>query len=369
MYIRFEYSRSSWVNGLLNDRKKLAMNTPLHKIIDKFQSLIAFHSGTLDISIERTDKAGTSNSKAMVFATSLEDLNAALKSKAAVVVVNSKFKEKLAVTDKTILLSPNPYLALALIGQEFFALKANKSSYSKENIHPSAIIGENAKIGENTKIGPSTTIGNNVSIGSNTIIGANTTIESNTSIGDDCHIHSQVFIAHATELKNKVEVHPQTSIGTEGYGYAHDEEGNHYRIPHYGIVILEDDVHIGAGFCIDRGVFDNTVIGKGTKIDNHGHIAHNNKIGENCLITAGFIVAGSSTIGNRFVSGGRVSMQGHTAVTDDVQAAGLTVISKDIDKPGLYAGYPIQSHRDHLKTAASLPFVPELRKQVKKLSQ
>lgn len=345
------------------------MNTPLHKIIDKFQTLIEFHSGTIDINIERTDKAATTRSDTIVFATSLEDLNTALKSTAAAVVVNTKFKDKLGLTDKTILLSSNPYLALALIGQDFFALKANKTSYSKENIHPSTIIGENAKIGENTIIGPSTTIGNNVTIGCNTTIGANTTIESNTSIGDDCHIHSQVFIAHATVLKNKVEVHPQTSIGTEGYGYAHDEEGNHYRIPHFGNVILEDDVHIGAGFCIDRGVFDNTVIGKGTKIDNHGHIAHNNKIGENCLITAGFIVAGSSTIGNRFVSGGRVSMQGHITVTDDVQAAGLTVISKHIDKSGLYAGYPIQPHRDHLKTAASLPFVPELRKQVKKLSK
>jgi UDP-3-O-[3-hydroxymyristoyl] glucosamine N-acyltransferase len=170
-------------------------------------------------------------------------------------------------------------------------------------------------------------------------------------------------------LGNKVEVQPTTTIGTAGYGYAHDAEGNHHHIPHYGKVILHDEVQIGAGVNIDRGVFDNTVIGRGTKIDNHCHFAHNLQVGEKCLITAGFIVAGSTKIGNNYVTGGRVSMSGHIEIADNVQTGAMTVVTKSLEQPGNYAGFPMQDHREALKTQISLIALPSMRKDLKDLKR
>jgi UDP-3-O-[3-hydroxymyristoyl] glucosamine N-acyltransferase len=338
-------------------------------IIAEFKQLISFFQGDVATEVSKTASSGTNESQVIVFASSESDLSKALDGPAMVVVVHKKFTDQLTDTDKTILLSDNPYLAMALVGQRFFPILNNKTSYAESDIHPSAVVASTAQIGQGTKIGPNAVIGDQVVIGCNTLIGPNTTIEPNVMIGDNCHIHAQCFIAHSCELGNKVEVQPTTTVGTEGYGYATDADRNHYRIPHYGKVILEDDVHIGAGVNIDRGVFDNTVIGKGTKIDNHCHFAHNSVLGENCLITAGFIVAGSTTIGDNYVTGGRVSMSGHIQVADNVMTGAMTVVTKSLAKPGHYAGFPIQEHKDSLKTQISLPALPAMRRDLKELKR
>ena len=339
------------------------------EIISEFPGLLQLHRGDLQTEVEKTAPSNTALSQVIVFVSSEEDLQRAFASLAQTVVIHSNYKNQIPATEKVILLSDNPYLAMALVGQKFFPITNNKTSYSSETIHPSVVIGENTQIGAGTLIGPNAVIGDRVCIGPACIIGPNTTIENDVVIGGGCHIHAQSFIAHSCELGKGVEIQPTTTVGTEGYGYAHDQQGNHHRIPHYGKVILEDDVHIGAGVNIDRGVFDNTVIGRGTKIDNHCHVAHNLKIGENCLITAGFIVAGSTTIGDKYVTGGRVSVGGHLEIGDNIQTAAMTVVTKNLDKPGHYAGYPVQDHRNALKTQISLTALPGMRKDIKKLKK
>ena len=339
------------------------------KIITQFPELLAFVKGDSSLEVSKTAASSTSESDVIVFASSDSDIEKALAGPAAAIVAHSKFLDAVESADKTILVSVNPYLAMALVGQHFFPILANKTSYCAELIHPSAVISETASIGTGTKVGPNAVVGEGVSIGVNTVIGPNTTIEANVSIGDGCHIHSQCFIGHGSELGDRVEVQPTSTIGTAGYGYAHDHEGNHYHIPHYGKVILEDDVQIGAGVNIDRGVFDDTVFGKGTKTDNHCHFAHNSQVGENCLITAGFIVAGSTKIGNNYVTGGRVSVAGHIEVADNVQTGAMTVVTKSIDKPGNYAGFPMQNHKDAIKTQVSQAAVPAMRRDLKELKR
>ena len=338
-------------------------------IVDEFKELIQHHSGDLQAVIKKTASSSTSESQVIVFATSAEDVDKAIAGPAMALVVHSDFVDKLPICDKTILLSSNPYLAMALVGQKFFPITNNKTSYSQDAIHPRAVIGENTTIGTHTLVGPNAVIGDNVTIGNDCTIGPNTTIENGVIIGNNCHIYAQCFIAHSCELGNNVEVQPTTTIGTPGYGYAHDQQGNHHHIPHYGKVILQDNVQIGAGVNIDRGVFDDTVIGKGTKIDNHCHFAHNLQVGENCLITAGFIVAGSTKIGNNYVTGGRVSVGGHMQIGDNIQTAAMTVVTKHLEQPGHYAGYPIQDHRDALKTQISLTALPEMRKDIKMIKR
>ena len=269
--------------------------------------------------------------------------------------------------DIAFLSTTNPKMAMSLINQTFFAIKDNRTQPGNSSIHPTASISPTANIGKNTVIGPNAVIYEHVKIGEDCFIGAQTVIESHCQLGDKCHIHPMVFIAHHTEIGHHCEIHPQSAIGTEGYGYATDENGNHHRIPHYGQVILEDHVHIGANVNIDRGTFDNTHIGRHTKIDNHCHLAHNTIIGEQCFITAGFITAGSTTIGNRCSFGGRSSINGHITICDDVLVGGASTVRNSINQPGAYMGDPLMTMKEGLRAYASFPHITELRKTVNKL--
>jgi UDP-3-O-[3-hydroxymyristoyl] glucosamine N-acyltransferase len=193
-------------------------------------------------------------------------------------------------------------------------------------------------------------------------------VEANVVIGDESHIHANVFIAHGTVIGNHCEIHPTTSLGTEGFGYAHDEQFNHYRHVHYGRLVLEDDVHVGAGVTIDRGHFMDSIIGQGTKIDNHCHLAHNIQVGKNCLLVADFIAAGTVAIGDNNVFGGRTGISDHVTIGDNMQFAGLSSIFKDVNEPGkAFGGHPLQPIRDYLKSYASIAHLPELRRNVARI--
>ena len=168
-------------------------------------------------------------------------------------------------------------------------------------------------------------------------------------------------------MGNRCEVKPQSSIGSDGFGYSHDEKGNHYRLPHYGPTIIEDDVHIGANVSLDRGTYDPSFIGMGTKIDNHCHLGHNVKIGRNCLITAGFISAGTVVVGDNCIFGGRASLNGGITITDNCLFGALSGITKDIPKSGKYAGYPAVDFKDSLRVQISMTKLPELRAKVAKI--
>ena len=118
---------------------------------------------------------------------------------------------------------------------------------------------------------------------------------------------------------------------------------------------------------VDRGTFEDTVIGEGTKVDNHCHFAHNTTIGKNCLITAGFIVAGSSSFGDNCIFAGRVSANGHITVCDNVTMGPVSVISKNITEPGMYGGFPPVPYKDFIKNQTSTATLYEMRRNVKKI--
>jgi UDP-3-O-[3-hydroxymyristoyl] glucosamine N-acyltransferase len=276
--------------------------------------------------------------------------------------------EALEGAPQTILHSPSPELALALVAQTFFPVAVNRQEFDGSRIHPSAVISESANIANDVVVGPNAVIGANVRVGAGCVIGANTTVEPDVVIGDHCHIHANVFIAHGTVMGKQCEIHPMTSLGTDGYGYAQDERFNHYRHVHYGRLVIEDDVHIGACVAIDRGHFADSVIGRGTKVDNHCHLAHNNRIGRNCLITAGFITAGTVVIGDNNVFGGRSGIVDHVTVGGNMQFAALSAIFKDIDQPGkAFGGHPLQPVNEYLKSYASIAHLPSIRKNVARI--
>lgn len=266
---------------------------------------------------------------------------------------------------QTWVLSPNPELAMAYAKGHF--VQATPYRAKNDGIHKTAQIDPSAQVDSSASIGPNVVIGPRVRIGANTFIGANSVIEADVSIDSHTTIHPLVYIGHSCVIGQRCEIKSNSTIGSEGYGYAHDEKGHHYRIPHSGKVVLQNDVHVGANTCIDRGSLEDSVIGSGTKIDNQCHLAHNTVIGKNGLVTAQFGAAGSCTIGDNFITGGKSALGGHLEITDNVHIAGLSGVVNDIKEPGQYGGYPIQPLQDFLKTKAALLHLSELRKQVQKL--
>ena len=164
----------------------------------------------------------------------------------------------------------------------------------------------------------------------------NVTIGENVKIGRNCLLYPGVFINHDTIIGDNVIIHPNAVIGSDGFGLYRDEN-SWAKIPHVGSVVIEDNVEIGSGTTIDRGMIDNTYLRKNCKIDNLVHIAHNVTIGENTAIAACTGIAGSTIIGNNCTIGGGVGINGHITLCDNVHIHGMTMVTKSIKKEGSYA--------------------------------
>ncbi len=346
------------------------MTVRISKIIEKFPKLLRLLRGDAETEVSGPCPPSAPEAGCVLFLNERRLIQDAVRSPASVLVVSDADADDAALegASQTLLRSPGPELALALVARAFFPVTVHGQGFDGSRIHPSAVISESASISEDTIVGPNAVIGSNVRIGAACIIGANTSLEAHVVIGDGSHIHANVFIAHATVIGKNCEIHPMTSLGTDGYGYAHDEQFNHYRHVHYGRLVIEDDVHVGSCVAIDRGHFGDSVIGRGTKIDNDCHLAHNIRIGENCLITANFIAAGTVTIGNNNVFGGSVGIVDHVTVGDNMQFAARTAIFKDINEPGrAFGGHPIQPVNEYLKSYASIPHLPSIRKNLARI--
>ena len=246
---------------------------------------------------------------------------------------------------KNYLLSDNPSRAFQKIAE--LLLKTGKSGFT--GIHPTAVIHETTQIAKNVTIGPYAVIDRDVKIGEGTIIGAHVSIGYEVQIGSNCHLHPSSVVRERCRIGNSVILQPGAIIGSCGFGFLPDAMGRHQKLEQLGIVILEDDVEIGANTTIDRSRFKATVIHRGTKIDNLCQIAHNVEVGEHNVIAAQTGIAGSSKTGKYVVLGGQVGVVGHVELEDGVMVASRGGISKSLKK-GKYRGspaIPIQEYHRH----------------------
>jgi UDP-3-O-[3-hydroxymyristoyl] glucosamine N-acyltransferase len=236
---------------------------------------------------------------------------------------------------KNYLVSADPARAFQTITELF--LNAGASGFT--GIHPSAVIHPSAQIGPNVTIAPHAVIDRDVKIGANTHIGSHASIGYDVEIGADCYIHPHCTIRERCLLGNRVILQPGAVIGSCGFGYTTDKQGRHVKLEQLGRVTLEDDVEIGANTTIDRARFKETLIRKGTKIDNLVQIAHNVEIGEHNLIAAQTGIAGSSKTGKYVMLGGQVGIVGHVTLDNHVLIATRGGVSKSL-KSGKYRGSP-----------------------------
>jgi len=243
---------------------------------------------------------------------------------------------------------------------------ASPVSRPETGIHPSAVIHPSARIGANPSIGPHVVIDADVSIGSSCVIHAGVFIGRGTMIGDDCLLWPNVVIRDGCRLGHRVNIHPNSVIGSDGFGYYFDQ-GRHNKIPHVGGAILEDDVEIGACTCVDRSKFGHTVVGAGTKIDNLVQVAHNVRIGRHCVLVGQTGFAGSVRTGDYCVFGGRSCALDNVAIGDRVTVAGLAIVDKDIPDGLMVSGFPARDHREELRERALVRRLPKLVEQLKEL--
>lgn len=339
-----------------------------NEVLKKFPRLFTDIIGDGERTIHGVGAPDTRDAGHAVFLATPKALTQGLQSSAGVLVVGKKDRSATEAQrgDRTVLIATQVELAMALVISEFF-LRTPYTDHSLSGTHPTAAIGRDTQIAAGVRIGPHATIGRNVKLASGVYIGASAVIEEGCSIGEDSVIHPLAYIGHSTEIGKRCEVHPHSVIGKEGFGYAHDERFNHYRIPHQGRVVLEDDVHIGGCVTIDRATFGETRIQAGSKLDNQIHIAHNNQIGRNSLLTAGFTMAGSSKIGANFVTGGNTVVTGHIEICDNVQLAALSGVAKSISQPGQYGGSPLMPLQQFIKSKAAIVQLPEMRRQLSKI--
>lgn len=215
------------------------------------------------------------------------------------------------------------------------------------SIDPTAVIHPTARMGQGVTVGPQAVIDAEVTIGDRTHIGAGCYIGPQTTLGSDCLLHPHVTVREQCAIGNRVILQPGVVIGSCGFGYTTNRQGQHIKLNQVGSVTIEDDVEIGANTTIDRSRFKTTRIGRGTKIDNQVQIGHGVTIGPYNLIVAQTGIAGSTETGRHVVLAGQCGVNGHIKIADGVILSARAAASKSITKAGKYGGVPAMPLDEH----------------------
>lgn len=257
----------------------------------------------------------------------------------------------------------NPYLAFAKLLTLFYV-----QPHTPRGVMPEACLGTNVSLGNDITVYPGAIIGDNVSIGDRCVLYPGAVIYEGVTIGNDTTIHANAIIRERCRIGNHCVIQPGAVIGSDGFGYAPNGQG-YYPIPQIGIVVLEDDVEIGANTCIDRAALEVTLIRRGTKLDNLVQIAHNCQIGQDCIIVSQVGISGSTKIGNHVTLAGQVGIAGHLTIGDNVLVGAQSGVPGSLAANAGYSGYPAMPHKEWLKAMAVVPRLPELRKTVSTLEK
>jgi UDP-3-O-[3-hydroxymyristoyl] glucosamine N-acyltransferase len=235
-------------------------------------------------------------------------------------------------------------------------------------IHSLAWVHESAQIGEAVRIMPFACVGKDSTIGARTTVHPGAKIGAGVRLGEDCLIWPNVVIREGSIIGARVVIHPGAVIGADGFGYA-KREGRYIKVRHVGIVVIEDDVEIGANATVDRGTLGRTLIKRGVKLDNLVHIAHNVEVGEDTVMAAQCGVSGSTVIGNRVMMGGQVGLVDHLHIGDEALLIAQSGVIGDIPSRAKVSGYPARSHREVLRAQAAMRGLDSLRDKVRSLEK
>lgn len=279
---------------------------------------------------------------------------------AAAVIVSSDFSDLSIPT----LRDANPYLVFARAIELFYSAPQPPSG-----VDPHSRIAASAKIGAGASIGPFVVIEDDVVIGSECTLYPFVYIGRGARIGNRFKAYSHSSVREHCEIGNNVILQDGAKIGADGFGYAKKGDGSYYKIVQSGIVVLEDDVEVGANATVDRATIGETRVRRGSKIDNLVQVGHASDVGENTLLCAQVGLAGSSKIGRDVVLAGQVGVAGHLTIGDGAIATAQTGIPNDVEAKAIVSGYPAIDNRSWLKSSALFKRLPELFKRLEALEK
>jgi UDP-3-O-[3-hydroxymyristoyl] glucosamine N-acyltransferase len=332
------------------------MPITLQELADRFRGGIVGEPGTLIRGAAPFEEAGPEDITLAGTPAYLKRLEAC---RAGVLIVPRPF----ACEGRRLLQVDNPYAVFAQVLALFHPLPA-----VAPGIHPTAVVEPGARLGSAPCVGAQVAIGRGVVIGDRATIFPGVVIADGVSIGDDVRLFPNVSVLERCRLGHRVTVHAGSVIGSDGFGFAPDGDIYH-KIPHTGIVEIEDDVEIGAGNTIDRATFGRTWIRRGVKTDNLVHIAHNVTVGENTILVAQVGISGSTRIGRNVILAGQVGVAGHLEIGDRVKVGGKSGISRDVAAGEVLSGAPEMPHTLWLRVQRLLPRLPEMRKRITELER
>jgi UDP-3-O-[3-hydroxymyristoyl] glucosamine N-acyltransferase len=330
--------------------------------------ICSFQWGDLDV--EATDCRAPADARpdSLVFVTDVTQLESVRKRRAAILVVQRDIAAELTTDEAAFgccfTVGSVPMGMAVLLGH----LDRKRERFAQwGERHPTAVVHPTATVGTGALLGPYCVIGARAAIGDGCCIGSHVVVENDARIGAGTILHPQVFVGAGCEIGRDCEVHPHTSIGSDGFGYAVGADRRPRKVPHLGNVCIGDQVEIGSNCAIDRAKLSSTYIRSGAKLDNICHIAHNCDLGEDGFYTAGFMMAGSTTIGRRFMTGGNSVVSAHLTLADDVVLAGRSTVTSDVKEAGHYGGYPLQPIKEAMRTLAALGNVSGMRKSLNRV--
>lgn len=301
-----------------------------------------------DISILEVTPPDRSHPNSLVFISKKELFEQALSKKAQAFIITETVYEtikSIIPANACVWTTANVQTAMSVVLKLFDKVRP----WHQQGIHPQASVHPTAQVSAKAHIG------------------AFAVIEAHAVVGDDSIIFPHVYVGPYCQIGARCQVGPHVSIGADGFGFTTDKSFTHHKIPQIGKVVIEDDCEFGAFCAIDRATLTETRIKKGSKFDNFCHIAHNVQVGENALVAAGFIVAGSTIIGKNLMTSGGVHALGHLKIADNVILSARAGVLQDVEESGMYGGYPLEPHRESVKTLMTIPQLKLIRKQVNKI--
>lgn len=268
-----------------------------------------------------------------------------------------------ALAGRDLLEAEEPYLALA----EILAL-FHPPAPRRPGISPDARIGRDVRLGSDPAVGPFAVVGDGAVLGDRVSVGAGSVVGEGCAIGDDTVLMARVVLYPGTRVGARCILHSGVVLGSDGFGFA-TSQGRHRKVPQVGRVVVEDDVEIGANTTVDRGTLGDTVVGRGTKLDNLVMVAHGARLGADCLLAAQSGIAGSTEVGRGVVFAGQSGAAGHLRIGDEAAVGAKSAVLEDVPEGAFVAGIPAVDHRIWKRSQAILGRLPELRAALRRLER
>jgi UDP-3-O-[3-hydroxymyristoyl] glucosamine N-acyltransferase len=319
--------------------------------------------GNPDAEVYKLAKIEEGTEGSLTFLANTKYSNYLYSTNATIVIVNKSYELENEVR-ATLIKVDDAYSSFSKLLEYYNQIKLMKSG-----IEQPSIISEGVTYGDNLYLGSFCYIGKNVRIGNNVKIYPNSFIGDNVTIGDNCVFFAGVRVYSETEIGNHVTIHSGSIIGSDGFGFAPQEDGSFTKIPQIGNVVIEDYVEIGSCSTVDRATLGTTYIRKGVKLDNQIQVAHNVEIGENTVIAAQTGIAGSTKIGKNCMIGGQVGIAGHITIGNYVKIQAQSGIGKSLKDGEVVQGSPAFNYGDFAKSFVHFKNLPKIVNEIEELKK